>query len=283
VTQIASARAAQVQQAQEMNMESYRGANCVVTGAASGMGEATAQMLVEAGARVHGLDLAPIKTDLASATNCDLSDVDEIERAFAGIDGPIDALFACAGLAQTHPPLRVMAVNYLGTRHVVETAIPRMSDGGALAVISSAAGFAWRPAWPLLKELHKQATIADGLAWCERHADDLGDGYGFSKMALSSWVIWRAPKLAVQGLRLNALCPGMTETPMMPDFEKAVGELLAAFPCPIGRRSNAEEQAHAMLFLNSREAAYLTGIEFFNDGGASAIMNRAVAESMARG
>ena len=87
--------------------------------------------------------------------------------------------------------------------------------------------------------------------------------------------------LAQRGLRINTLCPGVTETPMMPDFEKTVGDQLAALPCPIGRRSTAEEQAHALLFLNSVEAAYLTGAELFNDGGATAAMNMGMAEAMA--
>ena len=262
-------------------MKSYQGRRTVVTGAASGMGEATTSMLLEAGAEVHGIDIAPIKAEVASASQCDLSNAEQIDATLAEIGGPIDALFCCAGLAQTHPPLRVMAVNFLGTRHVVETALPRMTEGGAITVISSVAGIAWKPAWTLLKVLHATSSIAEGVAWCEAHPADVGDGYAFSKQALSSWVLSRAPELAQRGLRINALCPGMTQTPMMPDFEKAVGDQLAAFPCPIGRLSTAEEQAHALLFLNSVEASYLTGIELFNDGGATAIMNIAMADAMA--
>ncbi len=262
-------------------MKSYRGRRTVVTGAASGMGEATTAMLLEAGAEVHAIDIAPIKAEVASTSQCDLSDAAQIESTLAGIGAPIDALFCCAGLAQTHPPLRVMAVNFLGTRHVVETALPHMGDVGAIAVVSSAAGFAWKPAWALHKALHATTSIDEGLAWCEAHVEEVGDGYSFSKQALSSWVLARAPELAQRGLRINALCPGMTQTPMMPDFEKTVGDQLAAFPCPIGRLSTAEEQAHALLFLNSLEASYLTGIELFNDGGATAIMNLGMADALA--
>ena len=117
----------------------------------------------------------------------------------------------------------------------------------------------------------------------DENSRSLGGHYAFSKQAISSWVVSQAPELASQGLRINALCPGMTETPMMPDFEKTVGDQLAAFPCPIGRRSTPEEQARAMLSLNNRESSYLTGIEFFNDGGASAIMNLAGAEALVSG
>jgi NAD(P)-dependent dehydrogenase (short-subunit alcohol dehydrogenase family) len=263
-------------------MSSYHGRRVVVTGAASGMGESATRLLLDAGAEVHALDIAPIKADVASAAQCDLSDAAQIESALAAIGRPIEALFCCAGVAQTHPPLRVMAVNFLGTRHVVESAIPLLGKGAAIAVISSAAGFGWKQFWPLHKQLHATKSIAEGLSWCKAHLQDVGDGYTFSKQALSSFVLTRAPALAARGIRINALCPGMTETPMMPDFEKTVGELLAAFPCPIGRRSSAEEQAHALLFLNSVEASYLTGIELFNDGGATAIMNVGMADAMAK-
>ena len=262
-------------------MQSYQGRRTVVTGAASGMGEATTALLRAAGAEVHAIDIAPIRADVMSASQCDLSDPSQIESAIADIGGPIDALFCCAGLAQTHPPLRVMAVNFLGTRHVVESALPHMAEGSAVAVISSVAGFAWKEAWGLHKSLHATDSIDEGIAWCEAHAEAVGDGYSFSKQALTSWVFVQTPVLAQRGLRINTLCPGMTETPMMPDFEKTVGDQLAALPCPIGRRSTAEEQAHALLFLNSVEAAYLTGAELFNDGGATAAMNLGMAEAMA--
>ena len=65
------------------------------------------------------------------------------------------------------------------------------------------------------------------------------------------------------------------------DRKKTVGDQLAALPCPIGRRSTAEEQAHALLFLNCSEASYLVGCEFFNDGGSTAVMNASIAEAMA--
>lgn len=259
---------------------SYREKRVVITGAASGMGEAATRLLLDAGAEVHAIDIAPVKSNVASSHECDLSDSARIERVLADIGGPVDALFCCAGLPQTHPPLRVMAVNFLGTRQVVESALPLMGEGSAIAVISSAAGFAWRQFWGLHKVLHTTRTIDEGLAWCEAHQEEIGDGYSFSKQALSSWVLARAPELAVRGLRINALCPGMTDTPMMPEFERSVGEQLQAFPCPIGRRSTADEQAHALLFLNSDEASYLTGIELFNDGGATAIMNIAGADAL---
>ena len=76
----------------------YAGRNVVVTGAASGMGEATARLLVDLGARVTAMDRNPVPLPVAVALEVDLRDRASIDRAVALIDGPIDAVFSCAGL-----------------------------------------------------------------------------------------------------------------------------------------------------------------------------------------
>jgi len=75
--------------------------------------------------------------------------------------------------------------------------------------------------------------------------------------------------------RLNVLGPGTTETPMLPAFEAALGDALYAMPCPLDRRSTADEQARALLFLNDPANASLTGAVLFNDGGMSAALGTA--------
>ncbi|HYP62858.1 MAG TPA: SDR family NAD(P)-dependent oxidoreductase, partial [Acidocella sp.] len=95
---------------------SYAGKRVVVSGCFSGMGEATARTLLAAGAEVHGLDYKDTALDLASFTKVDLRDPASIDAAAAKIGGKVDALFNCAGLPQTFPPLDVMKVNYMGTR-----------------------------------------------------------------------------------------------------------------------------------------------------------------------
>ena len=86
----------------------YKGKRVIVSGCFSGMGEATAKLLLELGAEVHGLDFRDSSLPLASFTNVDLRDPASIEAAVAGIGGKVDALFNCAGLPQSFPPLDVM-------------------------------------------------------------------------------------------------------------------------------------------------------------------------------
>src|SRR5262245_66018726 len=85
----------------------YRDASVVVTGAASGMGAATAQILVDLGARVTALDIKPTDVPVARFVEVDLRDPKAIDAADASIDGPVNNLFSCAGLPS--PPFSTLA------------------------------------------------------------------------------------------------------------------------------------------------------------------------------
>src|SRR3974390_2529921 len=98
----------------------YEKKRVIISGCFSGMGEATARLLLELGAEVHGLDYKDCKLPLASFTHVDLREPASIEAAVAKIGGKVDALFNCAGLPQTFPPVEVMKVNIIGTRHLTD-------------------------------------------------------------------------------------------------------------------------------------------------------------------
>jgi len=105
----------------------YKDSSVVVTGAASGMGRATAQILVDLGAQVTALDIKPTDVAVAQALEVDLRDRTAIEQAAASIEGDVDALFSCAGLPG--PPfteLDTIIVNFVGARHLSQQIIPKM-------------------------------------------------------------------------------------------------------------------------------------------------------------
>ena len=104
----------------------YQGKRVIVSGCFSGMGEATARLLGELGAEVHGFDYKQATVPLASFNQVDLRDPASIEAGVAAVGGKIDALFNCAGLPQSFPPLDVMKVNFIGLRHLTETVLPLM-------------------------------------------------------------------------------------------------------------------------------------------------------------
>ena len=249
----------------------YRGKRVLVTGAASGIGSACAAILGELGAEVHGLDVKQPSVPMAGFRTTDLADPDQIDAGVAAIGGPVNALFCCAGLPTTAPDLDIVLVNFVGHRHLAESALALMPEGSAVGFISSAAGMGWLMNMESLMGLVGTPDFAAAERWCREHNQAFaGDAYRFSKEAINAYVAHRGYQLASQGIRMNSLNPGPTDTPMMPQFIKTMGEdYFASFPRPIGRNARPEEQAWVLIFLNSPRASYVTATTVFADGGFS--------------
>lgn len=246
----------------------YDGKRAIVTGAASGMGAATAELVTQLGGEVYALDINEPTVPVAKYLRTDLSDPSAIEAAVESIGGPIHALFNCAGLPMTFPGQKVMAVNFLGHRYLTELVIPLMPRGGAVATISSVAGLNFMSHMGELFELTALTDYAQAKAWCEDHDDLIAEGYSFSKEAIVFYTMWRSMSALEAGIRINCTSPGPTDTAMMPAFEETMSkDYMANFPKPIGRNSTALEQAYPMVFLNSDAASYVAGHNLMADGG----------------
>ena len=116
------------------NLLSYEGKRCLLAGCFSGMGEATARIVESLGGTIVAADIKkPTSFGYERFFEVDLRDAGAIEGLVAETarGGPIDRLFYCAGLPGTRPKIDVMAVNFVGLRHTIETAIPHMPRGGA--------------------------------------------------------------------------------------------------------------------------------------------------------
>lgn len=248
----------------------YEGKRVVVTGAASGMGEATVRVLGPLGAEVIALDVRPVDVPVAVSAEIDLRDQAAIDAVVDGLAAPIDAVFACAGLPG--PPfddLDTLRVNFVGTRHLLERLVPLMPEGPAVAWVASNAGIGWQGQLATLTELLDTEGFAAGKAWCEQHPDAVGaSAYAFSKQLINAFVAAKAGAYWEKGIRLNCTNPGPTATAMMPHFEEAAGrDLIQAALGPIHRYSTPEEQAWPLVFLNSPRLTYVTGEAFNVDGG----------------
>lgn len=257
-----------------MDFLGYKNKRVIVSGCFSGMGEATARILGELGAEVHGLDFKESKLQLASFNQVDLRDPASIDAAVEKIGGKVDALFSCAGLPQTAPPMDVMKVNFIGMRHLTEKVLPLMSEGAAIVTISSNGGMGWSRRIPVHQELIAQEGYDAAVKWCEDNIDEhVKEGYSFSKEAVVVWTMTMSTKLIKQGIRINCTLPGPTQTPMMNHFEEATDDkVLQCFIQPIDRRSTPEEQARPLIFLNSDAATYMNGLALPVDGGFMAGM-----------
>ncbi|HEY3695371.1 coniferyl-alcohol dehydrogenase [Phenylobacterium sp.] len=252
-----------------MSVWDYSGKRAVIVGCYSGMGEAAARELVRLGAEVHGFDVRPSPVDLASFTTVDLRSPASIDAAVKTLDGDIDVLFNCAGLpGGTFSPADVMKVNFSGMRYWTEQWLPRIRKGGAIASISSTAGFGYLQRMATVLELLATPDFDAASAWVEAHPDIVTQGYSFSKEAISVWTMLMGTRTIKQGVRINCICPGPTQTPMMGDFEKAASaKVVDVFVQPINRRSTPVEQAYPLIFLNSDAASFVNGHVLNVDGG----------------
>ena len=246
----------------------FAGKRVIVSGCFSGIGHATARQLVELGAEVHGLDWKPCGLDLASFTQVDLRDVTSINAAATGLAGPFNALYNCAGIPHGGPPLDVMRVNYIGSRHLTDALLPMMGQGSAIVNVASTGGMGWPARLAELTQLIAVDGFAAGEQWCEANLLLVAEGYRFSKEAVIVWTMKQSAKLIRQGIRMNCTLPGAVQTPMLVEIEKATPTaVIDQVAQPIGRRSSANEQATALLFLGSPQASYINGSVLPVDGG----------------
>lgn len=246
----------------------YEGQRVVVTGAASGMGQAVASLVGELGADVFALDVKEPSVPVATFIPSDLRDPASIDAAVETIGAPVHKLFACAGLPNLFPALDVMLVNFVGSRHLIGRLLPSMPPRSAIASISSVGGMGWARNLEPINQLLATTTFEDGRRWCEDHPEVVADGYSLSKQCIVVNTMAMAGELIGKGIRINCISPGPTTTPMYPQFVEAMGkDFWDAWPRPMGRDAAPEEQARPLVFLNSDAASFITGTNLFTDGG----------------
>ena len=199
----------------------------VLTGAASGIGNATAGLLLNKGYRVISLDINEPQAAVQKHYPCDLSDPNAIDDVVAQIDGPIASLMNVAGVPGTVGPELTMRVNTFGLRHLTEALWDRIADGGTVVNVASIAGNNWRKRRELISDLFRTSDFESAVQWWYEHGNDIGtDAYTFSKEAVVVYTMMMAGRGVSRGIRVNDVGPGPVDTPILPDFTEQTGEAL---------------------------------------------------------
>ena len=228
-------------------MRGLKGKTAIVTGGAAGIGAAIVQRFEQEGTKV-------IVFDLNGAEKVDITDYESVKRAVDKA-GPVDILVNNAGwdmfrpFLQTDPAFwqKIISINLVGAMNMLHCVLPGMvaRGGGKVVSIASDAG----------------RVGSSGEA-----------PYSACKGGIIALTKTLSRELASKGVRLNTVCPGLTETNMLAEFMKGAGnpdKLAEAYrrAVPIGRLGKPEDIAGAVLFLASDDAEFITGQTISVSGG----------------
>jgi len=243
----------------------YDGKHVLVVGGATGMGAAGAELALALGAKVTVMDIAPITTGGVGKIQMDLAEKASIDAALEQVTGHLDAVFSCAGVADGTPGIE--RINYVGHRYLLDrlVATGKLRRGGSVCFISSSAGLGWEPQFAPLSELLDISDFDAAAEWLRANARD---NYMGTKQAMCAYVAREAFAFLQQGIRINAICPGPTDTPLAQAHKEQWLGAGADFRAAAGVQvSIPMEQALPMAFLCSDAASAITGITLVADLG----------------
>ncbi len=253
-------------------MKALNGKCAIITGGASGIGRATAELFVEEGAAVAIVDIndaggVALVEEMrdnggkAIYVHCDVTRAEDCRRAVQRtIDqlGGLDILFNNAGVIRRADVVEiseadwdmVMAVNVKSVFLMSKFALPAMVEGGGGAIINSASGWGLKGG-------------GKAVSYCA------------SKAAVVNMMRAMAIDHGPQNIRVNCVCPGDTDTAMLRDEAQQLSQseqqfLVEAADRPMGRYGEPIEVAQAVLFLASEASSYVTGTALVVDGGGIA-------------
>jgi len=249
-------------------MSRLEGKVAVITGGNSGIGLATAQRFVSDGAYVFITGRRQSELDAAvkqigknvSGVQGDVSNLADLDRLYATVKeqkGHIDVLFANAGVGELVPLEaiteahfdKIFGINVKGLLFTVQKALPLFQDGGSIILNASIAA-------------------SKGI--------EASSVYNATKAAIRSFVRTWTVELKQRKIRVNAISPGMIDTPGLNGLAESQEELeqfktIFVSTIPMGRTGSPDEVAKAASFLASDDSSYVTGIELFVDGGVAQV------------
>ena len=243
----------------------YDGKRVLVVGGASGMGAAAAEVVRDAGAEVVVMDYAEVTIAGVKSIHVNLAEKESVEKAVAECGGPIHALFSCAGVADGTPGIE--RINFIGHRHLINLLLDgdMLPRGSAIGFISSAAGLGWERNLEEIKGYLDTTDWDAAVQWAHDH--NYAD-YFHSKQAVCAYVATQAMPLLKRGIRINAICPGPTDTPLAQANKETWLTFGADYREELGiDAASPLEQAYALVFICSDAGRALAGSIVITDSG----------------
>lgn len=244
----------------------------VITGAASGIGHAISEQLQQEGHRVIGVDIqsSDITADLSTAAGRAAA----VEAIRDATGEEFSGLVACAGVGSHVPNTALItAVNYFGAVDLVEGLRDQLAAHRTPVVLVSS-----NSAPMATNAEFVDCLLAGDFDGACRHAESMAGQpvYSGTKQALTRWMRRNTAAYATSGIRMNAIAPGYTRTPLSlaaeddPKFADAIKQFIESIP--IGRPGEPRDMADAVSFLLSDRASFICGAMLFIDGGHDALL-----------
>lgn len=242
----------------------------VMTGGATGIGAATIERLRPGGQPIHNLDIAT--SDAPGVTNhyCNLADPASIDDAIAALPQPIDVLIHVAGVGQATVAAEVvMAVNFLGLRHLTERLVPNVQDSGRIVIVASSAGRDWQTRPGPVNALLDTPDFESGMAWLTQNPASWRDEpYKFSKQCAAAYTYRAAGLARNRRVTVNCVNPGIVSTALSPQFRDMLGgDRYDWILGQSGRAGEPDDIAEIISFLAVGDCGWLNGVEITVDGG----------------
>ncbi len=243
----------------------------VITGATTGIGAALREKLQAEGIRVINVDIrdADVVADLTTAEGR-ADALQAIQRLCPeGLDGFVPS----AGLGPQFPSMsRIVSLNFFAVRTMTEALLPllQMKKGSAVLVASNSASLPGMNPELIQAMLDNQEALACDIV----ETLDGFQAYGGSKHALVRWMRKLAPAWAEQGVRINAVAPGTTLTPLLQAGldDPLWGDAIRNFPVPLGGFAAPAQIASALAFFLSDASSFCAGSVLFVDGATDALL-----------